>query len=149
MFKFKKILVPLDGSEFAETALEPALAIAKAMAVEVVLFRVAETIPRTHELMKTPGLYNDFVVAAYQEAGDYLKHLCARLPYDKISIQSKTASEGVARQIVDYAANNGVDLIVMSSHGRSGVSRWVHGSVAEKVLSGVSCAILIIGSVPG
>ncbi len=79
MFKFKKIPVPLDGSEFAETALEPALAIAKAMAVKVVLFRVAETIPRTHELMKTPG------------------------------------------QIVDYAANNGVDLIVMSSHGRSGV----------------------------
>ncbi len=146
MFQFKKILVPLDGSEFAETALEPALAIAKAMAAEVVLFRVAEPIPRTYELMKTPDLYEDFVVAAYREAEHYLKHLCTQLAYDKISIHSKIASEGVAHQIVDDAAENSVDLIVMSSHGRSGVSRWAHGSVAEKVLRGAFCAILIIPS---
>ncbi len=146
MFQFKKILTPLDGSEFAETALEPALAIARSMAAEVVLFRVAEAIPRTHELIKVPDLYNDFVISAYREAGHYLKHLRARLRYDKISVRSRAASGGAARQIVDYAANNGVDLIVMSSHGRSGVDRWVHGSVTEKVLSGVSCAILIIRS---
>jgi nucleotide-binding universal stress UspA family protein len=51
----------------------------------------------------------------------------------------------VAELILDYATDSGIDLIGMSSHGRSGVRRWVHGSVTEKVLRGASCATLIIG----
>ncbi len=91
MFQFKKVLVPLDGSEFAETALEPALAIAKAMAAEVVLFRVAQPIPRTRALAEMPDVYNDVVAATYREAEDYLQNLHTQLPYDKISIQYKPA----------------------------------------------------------
>jgi nucleotide-binding universal stress UspA family protein len=143
MFQFKKILVPLDGSEFAESALEPALAIAKAMAAEVVLFRVAQPIPRTRALAEMPDVYNDVVAATYREAEDYLQKLHAQWPYDKISIQYKPASDTVADLILDYATDNGIDLIVMSSHGHSGIKRWVHGSVAEKVLRGASCATLI------
>ena len=75
---------------------------------------------------------------------DYLQNLRAQLPYDKISIQYKPASDTVAVLILDYATQNGVDLIVMSSHGRSGAGRWVHGSVADKVLRGASCATLIV-----
>jgi nucleotide-binding universal stress UspA family protein len=144
MFRFKKILVPLDGSEFAETALEPALAIAKAMTAEMVLFRVAQPIPRTRALAEMPDVFNDVVAAAYREAEDYLINLRARLPYDNIFIQHRPASEGVAQQIVDYAFENGVDLVVISSHGRTGIGRWVHGSVTEKVLGAVCCATLII-----
>jgi nucleotide-binding universal stress UspA family protein len=144
MFQFKKILVPLDGSEFAETAVEPALAVARAMAAELVLFRVAEPIPRTRALREMPDVYNEVVAAAYREAEDYLSGLRAQLPYDKILIEHRPAEEGVARQIVDYGVENGVDLIVMSSHGYTGVSRWTHGSVAEKVLHGACCATLII-----
>jgi nucleotide-binding universal stress UspA family protein len=144
MFQFKKILVPLDGSEFAESALEPALAIAKAMAAEVVLFRVAQPIPRTRALAEMPGVYNDVVAATYREAEDYLQELYAQLSYDKASIQYKPASDAVADLILDYAVDNGFDLIVMSSHGHSGVKRWVHGSVAEKVLRGAPCATLVI-----
>ncbi len=66
MFQFKKILVPLDGSEFAESALEPALAIAKAMGAEVVLFRVAQPIPHTRALAEMPDVYNDVVAATYR-----------------------------------------------------------------------------------
>jgi nucleotide-binding universal stress UspA family protein len=144
MFQFKKILVPLDGSEFAELALEPALAIARAMAAEVVLFRVAQPIPRTRALAEMPDVYNDVVAATYREAEDYLRHVRAQWPNDKIAIEYKPASYPVAELILDYATDNGIDLIVMSSHGSSGVRRWVHGSVAEKVLQGVSCAALII-----
>jgi nucleotide-binding universal stress UspA family protein len=144
MFQFKRILVPLDGSEFAEIALEPALGIAEAMASELVLFRVAEPIPRTRALREMPDVYNEVVAAAYREAEDYLSDLRARLPYDKISIEHRPAEEGVARQIIDYGIQSGVDLIVMSSHGYTGVSRWTRGSVAEKVLQGACCATLII-----
>ena len=83
MFRFKKLLVPLDGSEFAESALDPALAIASAMEAELVLFRVAEPIPRTRALAEMPDVYNDVVAASYREAEDYLAGLRDRLAYDK------------------------------------------------------------------
>jgi nucleotide-binding universal stress UspA family protein len=142
--QFRRILVPLDGSELAERALEPALMIARAVSAEVVLFRVAEPISRTRELARMPDLYHDFITAAHREADAYLRSLHEGLSYARLSIQSRSAADGVARQILDFVAESDVDLIVMSSHGRSGVSRWVHGSVAEKVLSGASCAILLI-----
>ena len=149
MFRFKKLLVPLDGSEFAEAALEPALAIARPMQAEVVLFRVAEPIPRTRALADMPDVYNDVVAAAYRDAEAYLDRLKAHLDYDRITLEHRSAEEGVARQILDYAAQNGADLVVMSSHGRTGVDRWVHGSVAEKVLGGCACATLVIRGTRG
>ncbi len=144
MFRFKKLLVPLDGSEFAEAALEPALAIARAMEAEVVLFRVAQPIPRTRALAEMPDVYNDVVAATYREAEEYLSGLQAQLDYDRITIEHRSAEDGVARQILDYAADGGADLVVVSSHGRTGVERWVHGSVTQKVLSGCACATLVI-----
>jgi nucleotide-binding universal stress UspA family protein len=144
VFSYGRILVPLDGSEFAERALPPALAIAEGMAAELVLCRVAVPVPRTRELTKTPGLYNDLVTAAYREASLYLENLRGKLGYDRLSVVAKPGLGGVARQIVDHASENSVDLIVMSSHGVSGVSRWVRGSVAEKVLSGATCSILVV-----
>jgi nucleotide-binding universal stress UspA family protein len=144
MFQFKKILVPLDGSKFSEGALEPALAIAQAMHAQLVLFRVAQPIPRTQALADMPDVYEDVVAAAYREAEDYLEGLKARLAYDQTMLEHRPAEGGVARQIVDYAHGNDVDLVVMSSHGRTGVDRWVHGSVAEKVLTGCHCATLVV-----
>jgi nucleotide-binding universal stress UspA family protein len=144
MFRFKRILVPLDGSSFGEAALEPALAIAQAMDTDLVLFRVAQPIPRTRALADMPDVYNDVVAATNREAEAYLVGLKARLDYDRITIEHRSAEEGVARQILDYAASSGADLVVMSSHGRTGVERWVRGSVTEKVLSGCACATLVV-----
>jgi nucleotide-binding universal stress UspA family protein len=147
-FAFQKILVPLDGSPCAESALGPALAIAEAMQAEVILFRVAQPIPRTRALAEMPDVYNEVVAAAYREAGDYLSDLKADLPYDKISVAHEPVETGVARQILDYSAAHDVDLIVMSSHGYTGVRRWARGSVAEKVLSGSCCATLVVRCLP-
>jgi nucleotide-binding universal stress UspA family protein len=144
MFAFKKILVPPDGSAFSEGALEPALEIAQAMGAQVVLFRVAQPIPRTQALADMPHVYEDVVTAAYREAEDYLEDIRAQLPYERIVLEHRAAEDGVARQILDYTNDSDVDLVVMSSHGRTGVDRWVHGSVAEKVLTGCHCATLIV-----
>ncbi|HSJ55366.1 MAG TPA: universal stress protein [Anaerolineae bacterium] len=144
MFRFTKILVPLDGSEFAERALGPALSIAEPMEAEMVLFRVAQPIPRTQALAAMPDVYEDVVAAAYREAESYLRQVRARLAYPRLSIEHRAGEDGVARQILDFAAQSGVDLVVMSSHGRTGVQRWMYGSVAEKILNGCSCSTLII-----
>ena len=144
MFKFKRIMIPLDGSELAEAAVGPALAIASSMGAEVVLFRVAQPVPRTQKLAEMPDVYNDVVAATYREAEDYLKDLKERLAYEQISIEYRPAAEGIARQILDFAAQHDVDLIVLSSHGRTGVGRWIHGNVAQKVLTGCTCSTLIV-----
>jgi nucleotide-binding universal stress UspA family protein len=148
MYKFKKIMIPLDGSEFAEVALDPALAIAESMGAEMVLFRVAQPVPRTQRLAEMPDVYNDVVAATYREAEAYLKDLQARLGYEQISIEYRPASAGVARQILDFAADHGVDLIVLSSHGRTGVDRWIHGNVAYKILTGCTCSTLVVRGLP-
>ena len=144
MFRFDKILFPLDGSEFAEKALEPALSVARGMGAEVVLFRVAQPIPRTQALAEMPGVYDDVVAATIREAENYLSTLRAALPIERVSIEVRPGEDGVARQILDYAEASGVDLIVMSSHGLTGVKRWAYGSVAEKVLHGGPCAVLVV-----
>ncbi|HUW08130.1 MAG TPA: universal stress protein [Anaerolineae bacterium] len=144
MFKFERILVPLDGSEFAEAALDPALAIAELMGAEVVLFRVAQPIPRTRKLAEMPDVYDDVVAATYREAREYLAGVEERLTYGRVSTEHRPASEGVACQILDYAAESHVDLIVISSHGRTGVDRWIHGSVAQKILTGCACSTLVV-----
>lgn len=144
MTKFEKIMVPLDGSEFAEAALDPALAIARAMGAKVVLFRVAQPIPREGKLAEMPDVYDDVVAATYREAEDYLRALQEKLASDRVSIEYRSAAGGIARQILDYAAEENIDLVVISSHGRTGVDRWIHGSVAQKVLSNCSCSTLLI-----
>jgi nucleotide-binding universal stress UspA family protein len=144
MFRFAKIMVPLDGSEFAEMALDPALSIARGMGADVVLFRVAQPIPRTQALAQMPDVYDDVVAATMREAEDYLAALRATLPDERLTVEVRPGEAGVARQIVDYAETDGVDLIVISSHGLTGVKRWAYGSVAEKVLHGGPCAVLVV-----
>jgi nucleotide-binding universal stress UspA family protein len=144
MYKFKRIMIPLDGSELAEDAVDPALAIAESMGAEVVLFRVAQRVPRTQKLAEMPDVYNDVVAATYREAEEYLKDLRGKLAYERISIEHRPASGGIARQILDFAAGHDVDLIVLSSHGRTGVDRWIHGNVAQKILTGCTCSTLVV-----
>jgi len=144
VYKFRRIMIPLDGSELAEAAIDPAMAIAKSMGSEVVLFRVAQRIPRTQKLAEMPDVYDDVVAATYREAQDYLEAVQKKLDYDEVSIEYRPASEGIARQILNYAADKQVDMIVMSSHGRTGVDRWVHGSVTRKVLTGCTCSTLVV-----
>ncbi len=144
MHRYKKILVPLDGSDLAEIALEPALDMAEAMGAEVILFRVAPPLPNYQHFARIPVVYDEIVASAQDQAERYLKAVRARWPEREICTVLHPPSEVVAEALVDYAAANQVDLIVMSSHGRTGLSRWVHGSVTEKVLQAAPCATLVV-----
>ncbi|GJM41798.1 MAG: universal stress protein UspA [Ardenticatenaceae bacterium] len=137
---FNKILLPLDGSELAETALAPAVALAEAFSAEIVLLRVV--VPLSIKL--DPDLYQRIIDGGQKEAKRYLTGLQLRSLFSMVQLKSEIVVGKAAESILDFAHENGVDLIVMSSHGRSGMSRWVYGSVADKVLHKATCSLAII-----
>lgn len=137
---FKRILVPLDGSELAERALIPALALASAMLAKLYLIRVA--IPLTLNL--DPQLYQRILEMRHDDAAHYLRSIQSRFQSSAEEIETQVVTGRAANSIINFAQEKKIDLIVMSSHGRSGVDRWVYGSVADKVLHNVCCAKLVI-----
>lgn len=140
MFAYKHILVPLDGSELAEEALPPALAIAQLMQASLTLIRVIPPFVR-----EVDDQYTAVATEILQEkAGAYLLAVRERVTAVYPPVTIKLAAGAVAETIIEYAAAQGIDLIVLSSHGRSGISRWVFGSVAERVVRGASCAVLVV-----
>lgn len=144
---FKKILVPLDGSQLAERALKPALTMAQATEGEVYLLQVTQ--PQEMLVPHHGGGYAFFWPdQALERAGDeakaYLDTVLDTFTDPAVQLHPLLEQGDPAGMIVDIARNEAVDLIVMSSHGYTGVSRWVLGSTAEKVLRGANCPVLII-----
>jgi len=132
---YKKILVPLDGSELAECTLNHVRAIAAGCQVpEVVLLMVMEPIPSQVYAEVPEDTIREAEKRNRTGAEDYLSKLAHDLKKDGIATKSVLVLGRAADEILDYVNKNQVDLIVMSTHGRSGISRWVWGSVADRVL---------------
>ncbi len=152
---YKKIMVPLDGSDLAECVLPHAEAIAMGCAVKNVTFvRAVEPLhlPSASEWVPTPEERQRIESSHRSDAQDYLHQLVGRLKYDGVDIQSEVIMGKAAESLADYAERNGMDLIVIATHGRSGVSRWVWGSVADRILRSACVPVLMVrapGCVPG
>lgn len=140
MFNYSRILVPLDGSDLAEEALQPALSMAQFMQAQLTLIRVIPPFLREVDEQYTPAA-TDILL---EKAGIYLFAVRERLSPVYSAVTIKIAAGPVAETIIGYATEQEVDLIVISSHGRSGVSHWVFGSVAEKVVRGAPCDVLVV-----
>lgn len=136
--KTKKIMVPLDGSEVAESALADAFELAGRDWGVVVLMRAAEA----HVL---PG--RDPILAqidAVAEAEKYMADLTAKLERRGIpNVEAHVWYGPPAPSIIEAARTYKADLIVMTTHGRSGVGRLIFGSVAESVLRGTTIPIFL------
>jgi nucleotide-binding universal stress UspA family protein len=141
---YKHILVPLDGSTLAERALPHALEIARFSEAALHLLRVA--LGQTYVASKGGAeLYPVEVLQQdREEAEGYLEGIRSECQAKGAAASAQVLAGPVAESIVDFATANHIDLIVMSTHGRSGLSRWVYGSVAEKVLRGAHCPTLIV-----
>ena len=145
---FKKILVPLDGSELAERALEPAIRIAEKFGGEVILLRVA--VPETMLVglaCLTPQPYEVYDADLWrdqEEAQAYLSGITTRWAAAQVPVRTEVISGTPPEMIVEAAQEAGADLVVMSTHGRSGLSRLIYGSVAEAVLRGARVPVLLI-----
>ncbi len=151
----KTILVPLDGSELAESVLPHVETLAKQRGTEplnVVLLRVCEPPITTSyyatELSAVPLNWGDYIqqetVRSNQVANNYLAGIEKRFRDSNINVQSEVLVGKAAEEIIDYNSKNPFNLIVMATHGRSGLKRWVYGSVAEHVLLGVPSPILLV-----
>ena len=150
---YRKILVPLDGSELAECAIPHVEAVARGCeAPQVVLMQVTEPIYLPGEYVISEKDRQRLEALHKAAAEEYLGGLRGKLGENGLSLAAVVISGKVAETIVDYAEKNDVDLIVMATHGRSGVSRWALGSVAERVLRLSRVPVLMVrapGCVPG
>ncbi len=142
---YKKILVPLDGSELAKRALDEAEKLANCFGSDIVLFEVVPFMP----IYGSPELVTPLIVDEKQKeaAEKYLVNLSDELKKKGLKTTGVVRTgQQVAVEIIDFAKESGADLIVMCTHGRSGISRWVLGSVALKVLTRAETPILLIRS---
>ena len=140
---YKKILVPLDGSPLAEKALDQAEKLAKTFDSEIILFQVVHFMP----IYGSPELVAPLIVDERHKefAEKYLAKLVKEIEGKDLKVKAvvKTGQQ-VAVEIIDFAKENGVGLIIMCTHGRSGITRWVLGSVAHKVLTRAETPVLLV-----
>ena len=147
---YRRILVPLDGSKLAECALSHAEELAKGCDTEkVILVSVTERVQgyRAFEDPSRP-MSQQLVPEGFgkkeKQAQRYLGKIAKAMEAKGIKVDTEVLLGDPAEEIVIYAKHPGCDVIVMSSHGRSGISRWTHGSVADRIFRGSPVPVLMV-----
>jgi nucleotide-binding universal stress UspA family protein len=138
------IVVPLDGSELAERALSEALTLGKALNAEVILLQV---IPGADDVIREGARIisiDEQWQARKDRALQYLNGVRNRPEWGGIATRVAVEMGNPAETILDYCQQHGIDRIVMATHGRTGMSRWVFGSVAEKVLRAADRTVVLV-----
>jgi len=141
---YKRILIPLDGSELAEQTLPYARIIGKRLQAQVELLRVFDPVSPS---LADPshGLYLDQVTTNFRnEAQDYLERIGSSLRSDGLKVSSIVHEGNPSSHIASEAEREPATLIAMSTHGRSGLTRWMLGSITDKVLYDTATPLLII-----
>ena len=163
----QKILIPMDGSELAEAAIPYVKEISRrCQPLEVVLLQVVR-LPQGRsasvykhqdsefpvlmpdsaadsEMARYPIYRDQEIESARAEVEAALIPVVQELRSDDISVRMAVAFGRPAQEIVAFAEREEIDLIAMSTHGRSGLSRWILGSVADKVLRGTHLPVLLV-----
>jgi nucleotide-binding universal stress UspA family protein len=140
--------VPLDGSELSELSLEHVKKFANMGDIpEVVLLNVLE--PISNIVYASPVALREDAISNLEKQGqahaqEYVNKIAARLKKDGFRVHSIVILGQPADEILQYSKEHRIDLIIMSTHGRSGISRWALGSVADKVMRHSTVPVLII-----
>jgi nucleotide-binding universal stress UspA family protein len=143
---YKHILIPLDGSHLAEQVLPHATnTIAVKAETRITLLRsVLPIYPVTTEYGGTFIAPLEEIDSAKREAIDYLDAIAVPLRDEGYHVDIVVKEGSAAETIVDYAEHHAADLIAIATHGRSGISRWVFGSVTHKVLHATTVPMLVV-----
>lgn len=142
------LLVPLDGSELAESVLPHVEALAKQRnpeGMKAVLLTVCE--PPVNPVYDPQGMpldWPDHMERSKSEAKKYLNGVAGRIERAGLAVSVEIVGGEVAEGIIESAERNAADLIVMATHGRSGIKRWAYGSVAERVLQGATSPVFLV-----
>jgi nucleotide-binding universal stress UspA family protein len=146
---YQKILVPLDGSNYSESIMQIARGLISGWGgtPDLILFMVVE--PFRNQPFRSGDDWNEKMKKeAEKVANNYLEQLAEKLNADGIKARAVVEYGDPAQAIMDYVKKNGVDLIVMSTHGRSGLARMVFGSVADRIIHH-SLVPVLISAPPG
>ena len=156
---YQKIMVPLDGSELAECVMPHVEAITTGCKITNVVFlrvvnpvQLPASVPARGEFGFSEKERQQLEGQRKQAAEAYLKKMVDNTRLEGALLGYEVLEGKVADTLSHWAEKNGVDLIVIASHGRSGVSRWVMGSVADRVLRSACVPVLMVrapGCVPG
>ena len=143
--RYQKIVVPLDGSGWSQRAIPHAVNIARSNHAELILL---------HVFRPPASDYTDEIALAGQDAQinqqreqmkQYLIGIRSELRDEDVTVRCQLIEGGgVANLIGDYVNNEGVDLVVMSTHGRSGLAEFFFGSVANQVMQRLKVPVLLI-----
>jgi nucleotide-binding universal stress UspA family protein len=143
---YKKILVPLDGSKLAECVLPHVEELATGCGAEqVILVSVTERVTG-YRLVEgyEERLVPEAVGKEEKAAQKYLDKTAKALEAKGVKVLTEVLLGKPAEEIIIYATNQKCDLIIISSHGRGGISRWAHGSVADRVFRASGVPVLMV-----
>lgn len=146
MVEFNHILVPLDGSSLAEKALPLATTLAQKHQSQIVLLRVLRffLLARCGYQEIFPGEAIEDYGPTYQEAESYLQAWQRELGEQGFGVRIRLRGASPNQHIADVIAAQEVDLIVMATHGRGGLARWLSGSIADEVVRRSHCPVLLV-----
>ena len=147
---YDPIILTLDGSKLSELALPHAIHLAEKCQTRLVLLRVVAPIVGPEDFAYGPGpnAYQKIIDEEKTAADLYLTRHADSLRGKGFEVEAVVRVGEPASTIIDYAAQVEAHLLVLATHGRSGIARWVFGSVAERVLRGSKVPILLIRSNP-
>jgi len=139
---YRKVLIPLDGSELAECALPEVMNLARGGVVgEVVLLNVVDIpslwVAEGLDIMKLKD-------ALLEKSQEYLSDVQSRLSREGLNVSDVVMEGKAAQTIIDYARENAVDLMVLATHGYTGMKQLMFGSVALRVLHDAHVPVLLI-----
>jgi nucleotide-binding universal stress UspA family protein len=140
--RIEHILIPLDGSTRAEDAIEPALALGSSTHARYTLLQAIEPLS-VGFAPSAARLSEQFLQEWHASARSYLESIAAPLRHAGHGVATQTVALPAALAIVEGAQQYHADMIVMSSHGRSGVARLLLGSVADKVVRSATVPVFI------
>ena len=138
------VVVPLDGSELAELALPYAEELAAVLSLEVLLVRVARTDHPAFSYAEFAGRMPDFASELVGEAARYLEAVSVGLRNRGLTVRHQVLRGAPAPALLDLAQETPRNLIAMTTRGRSGLTRWMMGSVAEALIRGSGDPVLVI-----
>ena len=144
---FKKMLIPLDGSKTAEAVLPYARTLARKLNLPVELLAVVDIAALATQVSRGNARYFDTLIAENASSSEsYLKRVAASFPESNVKCSTE---KGRPEEVILHKAADNMTLIAMATHGRSGINRFLLGSIAEKILRAATSPLLLIRATEG
>lgn len=143
-FSVKKILCPTDFSQPSQKAVSYAASIAKAFGAELFLLNVIEPVFSNTFVVYEPTLGSQLQISMEEHAQEHLAKLEEQLSEAGHKVESKITQGRSYSEIIEEANNIGADMIVLGTHGRTGIGHFLIGSTAEKVVRMAKCPVVTV-----